>query len=181
MNYSALKKYSIGNGEGIRTSLYVSGCNFHCNGCFNPETWDFNFGVPYTIETENEILSLIKSDRVNGLSLLGGDPLWQSYEDIEQLLALVNKVKVLNKTTWIWSAFTWEELMEDESHKTNPELWSKRKELILACDVWVDGRFILKERNLKLQWCGSNNQRVIDIKKSLESNSLILYSSDFTQ
>jgi anaerobic ribonucleoside-triphosphate reductase activating protein len=180
MNYSGLKKYSIGNGEGIRTSLYVSGCNFHCNGCFNPETWDFNYGLPYTDKTEEEILNLIKSDRVDGLSLLGGDPLCQSYEDIELLLQLVLKVKDLGKNTWIWSGFTWEELMQTSFNESH-QLWQKRKELISACDVWVDGRFVMKERNLNLQWCGSNNQRIIDVKQSIDQNNLVLYKSDFTR
>jgi anaerobic ribonucleoside-triphosphate reductase activating protein len=178
MNYSALKRYSIGNGEGVRTSLYVSGCNFHCKGCFNPETWDFNYGNPYTKETEEEILKLVSSDRVNGLSLLGGDPLWQSVEDMRLLISLVDNVKQLNKTVWIWSAFTWEELFEK---KQESELWQTRWELIKACDIWVDGRFILSERNLKLQWCGSNNQRVLDVKQSLEANSPVKYTSTFTK
>lgn len=180
MNYAKIKHYDPANGEGIRISLFVSGCNFHCIGCFNPETWDFNYGSPYTNETEAELLRLISSDRIKGLSLLGGDPLCQSYEDIELLLQLVRKVKDLGKNVWIWSAFTWEELMIQE-HEDQKELWQKRKELILACDIWVDGRFILKERNLNLQWCGSNNQRVINIKQSIENNDLILYKNKFAQ
>lgn len=181
MKYSGLKKYSIGNGEGVRVSLYVSGCKFHCKGCFNPETWDFNTGWEYTEETEKEILELVKSDRVDGLSLLGGDPLWQSYKDMEQLFNLVNKVAMLGKTTWLWSGFTFEELMEDELEKEDPELWVMRRSLAFACDVWVDGRFILDKRDLRLQWCGSTNQRVIDIRKSLEKGEVILYKNKFTK
>lgn len=88
---------------------------------------------------------------------------------------------MLGKTTWLWSGFTFEELMEDETEKEDPELWVMRRSLALACDIWVDGRFILSKRDLRLQWCGSTNQRVIDIQKTLENKEVVLYKSNFTK
>lgn len=173
MNYSGINFCDIANGKGIRVSLFVSGCHFHCDGCFNPEAWDYEYGKPYTKETENKILEEIKKPHIRGLSILGGDPLCQSYEGMNQLFSLANKVNELGKNTWIWTAYTWEELMEDETEKEGPLLWQMRRSLVLACDVWVDGRFILNQKDLSLAFRGSKNQRVIDIKKSLEKKEVV--------
>ena len=100
---------------------------------------------------------------------------------MEQLLNLVNKVAILGKTTWIWSGFTFEEIMEDENNKEDPLLWQMRRSLICACDVFVDGRFQVENKDLRLQWCGSTNQRVIDMQKTLEQGKVILYKSDYTK
>lgn len=163
MNYAKIKYFDIANGEGIRISLFVSGCKFHCINCFNEITWNFNHGNLYTEQTEQSIIQFLSKPYVKGLSLLGGDPLWQTEEDINQLISLVNKTKSMNKTVWIWSGFTWEELSPVQ-HK-----------LIDLCDVFVDGRYIDELRDLTLKWCGSSNQRVIDVQKSLKNNSVVLY------
>lgn len=181
MKYGRIISYDVGNGEGVRASLFVSGCQFHCKECFNSETWEYNYGKEYTQETEDYILNLIKKPYFHGLSLLGGDPLWQSYSGMEQLLNLVNKVAMLGKTTWIWSGFTFEEIMEDETKKEDTLLWQMRRSLICACDVFVDGRFQVENKDLRLQWCGSTNQRVIDVQKTLKQNKVILYKSDYTK
>lgn len=154
----------IANGEGVRVSLFVSGCKFHCKNCFNQITWDFNHGNPYTEQTEQSIIQFLSKPYIKGLSILGGDPLWQSKEDINQLVSLANKVKSINKDIWIWSGFTWEELSPIQ-HK-----------LIDLCDVFVDGKYIDELKDLTLKWCGSSNQRVIDIQKSLKQNHIILHT-----
>lgn len=181
MNYSGIKEYDIANGPGIRVSLFVSGCNFHCKGCFNPETWDFNYGENFTALTMKEIVDKVKSDRIAGFSLLGGDPLWQIPWDIFKLTELCKRIKHTGKSVWIWSGFTWEEIMEKklENCETDEEktILKYRQNLIKECDVWVDGRFVEAQRDLRLQWRGSTNQRVIDVKKSLDSNKIILYET----
>ena len=181
MNYAKINLFDIANGEGIRVSLFVSGCNFHCKDCFNPEAWDCGYGKDFSKKEEEIILNRLKDEKFDGLSLLGGDPLWQSYSGMEQLLNLVNKVAMLGKTTWIWSGFTFEEIMEDANNKEDPLLWQMRKSLICACDVFVDGRFQVENKDLRLQWCGSTNQRVIDMQKTLEQGKVILYKSDYTK
>lgn len=167
MNYAKIKHFDIANGEGVRTSLFVSGCQFHCDECFNQESWDYNHGNLFTTETENHILSTLQSSYVNGLSILGGDPLWQDEEGISQLTHLVEQAKLIEKTVWIWSGFTWEQL---------PSLSKTKQNLIKLCDVMIDGRYDKNLRDLKLKWRGSSNQRVIDIQKSLENKKIILYT-----
>ena len=181
MNYAKINLFDIANGEGIRVSLFVSGCNFHCKDCFNPEAWDCEYGKDFSKKEEEIVLNRLKDEKFDGLSLLGGDPLWQSYSGMEQLLNLVNKVAMLGKTTWIWSGFTFEEIMEDENNKEDPLLWQMRRNLICACDVFIDGRFQVENKDLRLQWCGSTNQRVIDMQKTLEQGKVILYKSDYTK
>lgn len=166
MNYAKIKHFDIANGEGVRMSLFVSGCNIHCNGCFNEEAWDFKYGQPYTQETQQEIIALISNPNIDGLSLLGGDPLSQDENGLSDLIALIKEVKALGKTVWLWSGFTWEYIMS----KGSP----KQQELVKLCDVWVDSPFVLELRDLRLKWRGSSNQRVIDVQKSLESNELII-------
>lgn len=176
MYYSNINKFDIANGEGIRVSLFVSGCKFYCQDCFNPEAWDFNYGKQFTEETFDEIIELVRNPNVDGLSILGGDPLWQKWWDICDLIELCESVHKLNKTVWIWSGFTWERIFL----KIDPKLLGMedvvRKELISNCDVWIDGQFNKDLKNLRLKWCGSSNQRVIDVEKSLQSNKAILYT-----
>lgn len=167
MFYSNIIEHDIANGEGVRTSLFVSGCKFHCEDCFNSESWDFNYGKPYTQETENHILSTLQSSYINGLSILGGDSLWQDEEGIAQLTRLVVQVKLIEKTVWIWSGFTWEQL---------PSLSKTKQNLVKLCDIMIDGKYDKNLRDLKLKWRGSSNQRVIDIQKSLENKKIILYT-----
>lgn len=167
MNYAKIKHFDIANGERVRTSLFVSGCQFHCDECFNQEAWDYNHGTLFTTETENHILSTLQSSYVNGLSILGGDPLWQDEEGIAQLTHLVEQVKLIGKTVWIWSGFTWEQL---------PSLSKTKQKLIKLCDVMIDGKYDKNLRDLKLKWRGSSNQRIIDIQKSLKNKKLVLYT-----
>lgn len=173
MNYASIRKMDIANGEGVRVSLFVSGCNFHCKNCFNTEAQSFEYGHEYTQDTEERILSLVSKPYVAGLSILGGDPLWQSEEDIKlYLIPLVEKTKSLNKTVWLWSGFTWEEV---NHNPISSSLITRRKHLVKKCDVFVDGRYKDDLRDLNLKWRGSSNQRVIDVQETLKSNEVVLY------
>lgn len=164
MFYSNIIEHDIANGEGVRISLFVSGCQFHCEDCFNPESWDYNYGKPYTQETTDYILSILQSPYVNGLSILGGDPLWQDEDGIAQLIDLVKQVKNIEKTVWIWSGFTWEQL---------PSLSKSKQNLVQLCDVMIDGLYDKKLRDLRLKWRGSSNQRIIDIQQSIKEGKVI--------
>lgn len=164
MNYAKIKHFDIANGEGVRTSLFVSGCQFHCEDCFNSETWDYDYGNLYTKETENHILSTLQDSYIDGLSILGGDPLWQDEDGIAQLTKLVEQVKSIGKTVWIWSGFTWEQL---------PSLSASKQNLIKLCDVMIDGLYNKTLRDLRLKWRGSSNQRVINIQQSIKEGKVI--------
>lgn len=168
MNYSQLIACDTANGEGIRTSLFVSGCTNHCPGCFNQEAQDFNYGKPYTQDTENMLLDCIKQPYVAGLSILGGDPLCQDDMGLITLNFLAHKVHSLGKTVWLWTGFKW----EDFNFTNN---FSLKSMLLSACDVVVDGPFIEAEKDLTLAFRGSRNQRVIDVRKTLEKGEIILY------
>lgn len=167
MNYSGIKYTDMINGKGIRVSLFVSGCNHYCEGCFNKDTWDENYGSPFTSKEENEIFQYFKKyeNSLKGLSILGGDPTYPS--NIDPLIEFIQKFRALfpKKDIWMWSGYTWEEI------NTDP----KTLELISLCDVLIDGKFILELKDLTLKWRGSKNQRVIDVKKSLISNTLVNY------
>ena len=176
MHYSNIIEEDIANGQGVRTTLFVSGCKFHCKECFNSEAWDFNYGKEYTEETESYILEQVSKPYIKGLSLLGGDPLWQDMDGLKQLRQLVQKVHDLDKTVWIWSGFTWEELLRKgrlTDHMVDKE-WEivsidiQKLCLVCDCDVFVDGLFEYDKKDLSLAWRGSRNQRVIDVNKTLD-------------
>ena len=168
MNYSQLITCDTANGEGIRTSLFVSGCTNHCPGCFNQEAQDFNYGKLYTQDTENILLDCIKQPYISGLSILGGDPLCQDDMGLITLNFLAHKVHSLGKTVWLWTGFKW----EDFNFTNNFSLQSL---LLSACDVVVDGPFIEAEKDLTLAFCGSRNQRIIDVRETLGKGEIILY------
>lgn len=168
MNYSQLIACDTANGEGVRTSLFVSGCTNHCPGCFNQEAQDFNYGKLYTQDTENILLDCIKQPYVSGLSILGGDPLCQDDMGLITLNFLAHKVHSLGKTVWLWTGFKWENF-----NFTNN--FSLQSLLLSACDVVVDGPFIEAEKDLTLAFRGSRNQRIIDVRKTLGKGEIILY------
>lgn len=171
MYYGNIKKYDIANGEGVRISLFVSGCTNHCKNCFQPETWDFAYGKPYTKETEAEILDFLKNDFCKGLSLLGGDPF--EFSNQEELVKLCKKAKELypNKDIWAWTGFILDQDLLDGGRRHGP----MTDELLSYIDVLVDGPFVEEKKNIQLAFRGSENQRVIDLKKSLAQNEIILY------
>lgn len=171
MNYGNIKFYDIANGEGIRTSLFVSGCTNHCQGCFNKEAQDFNYGQLYTPETEQTILKQISKPYVAGLSILGGDPLCQNNAGLTCLIELTNAVHDSGKTVWLWTGFVW----EDFDHIKMTLNKALIKTLLYNCDVVVDGPFIQAKKDLTLAFRGSSNQRIIDVPKTIQTGKVVLY------
>lgn len=170
MNYSEIIPCDIANGEGVRVSLFVSGCSHHCPGCFNQDAQSYSFGNPYTPDTEAQIIDLLKPSYISGLSILGGDPLCQDDMGLITLNFLARKVHELGKTVWLWTGDIWDDL--------DFKNYSLKSLLISACDVVVDGPFIEAKKDLSLVWKGSANQRVIDVRKSIASNKVILYKGE---
>lgn len=168
MKYADIKKYDISNGVGIRVSLFVSGCNHHCKGCFNAEAWDFNYGKDFTDNTINEIIEALEPSYINGLSLLGGEPL--DPKNQAGILKLLRKVKEVypEKNIWCYSGYLYEYLLEQS--KANNIL----NEIISNIDILVDGKFDIDKKDITLLFRGSSNQRIIDVKKSLKENKIVL-------
>ncbi len=162
MRYNRIRKMDISNGPGIRVSIFMQGCAFHCENCFNPETWDFDKGEEFTEETIATVLDLCSDEHISGLSILGGEPMHPKNIGATQKLAQAFKEKYPNKNLWVWSGYTFDEYLKD-------------KEVMKYIDVLVDGRYIDKLHDFRLKWRGSSNQRVIDVKKSLKKKEIILY------
>lgn len=162
MRYNKIRKMDISNGPGVRVSIFMQGCTFKCKNCFNPETHDFNGGEEFTDEVIDKVLDLCDKDYIVGLSILGGEPLHPKNIEGTTLLAKKFKEKFKDKTIWVWSGFLYDRDLKD-------------KEILNYIDVLVDGQFKEELHNPKLKWCGSSNQRVIDVKKSIEENKIILY------
>lgn len=175
MNYGNIKFYDIANGEGIRTSLFVSGCPIHCHGCFNQEAQDYNYGQPYTNQTHNTILEQISKPYIAGLSLLGGDPMCQDYDGLVNLISLAQEVRNMGKTVWLWTGMRYEDIFPPEHKGGWTAIEYARQCLFMACDVVVDGPFIEAQKDLTLAFRGSKNQRLIDVDKTLKANKVILY------
>lgn len=167
MNYAKIRTYDIANGEGVRTSLFVSGCTNCCPGCFNPEEQDFNFGEKYTGQHTLEIVNLVADPVVSGLSILGGDPLCQNKEGLYDLILLCDMVHSLGKTVWLWTGFVWEDVMASGN--------TYQRELLIHCDVVIDGPFVQSLSDRALIWRGSANQRVIDVQKTIQQGKVTLY------
>jgi anaerobic ribonucleoside-triphosphate reductase activating protein len=170
MNYGTIKKTDIANGLGVRVSLFVSGCRHHCKGCFNAETWDFNYGKPFTKETEEEILKALKPNHIAGFSLLGGEPFEPENQAV--LAGLLKKIKETypQKDIWCYSGYLFDEDMLKES-KIRCEYTD---EMLKYIDILVDGEFIEEKRDLMLNFRGSSNQRIILVQKSLEEGKIVL-------
>ena len=168
MNYATIKKTDVANGPGVRVSLFVSGCTHHCKGCFNSEAWDFHYGQAYTEETEQEILQALAPDYIRGLSLLGGEPM--EPENRGAVLSLVKKVREQypQKTIWCYTGY----LFDRELCKKSRARCEVTDEMLALLDVLVDGRFVEEKKNIMLLFRGSSNQRLIDVKKSLEQGSV---------
>ncbi|MFR8506704.1 MAG: anaerobic ribonucleoside-triphosphate reductase activating protein [Peptoniphilus sp.] len=162
MNFAQIRKYDVANGPGIRTTIFVTGCTHKCPNCFNEEYQDFNFGNPWTRKETDEVIEDLKLDEVKGLTVLGGEP-FQNEVDLLQVLRDIKKE--VQKDIWIFSGYTYEEILKDQD----------KKKLLEECDVLVDGRFVEALKDLSLRFRGSSNQRIIDIKKSLEANKVILF------
>jgi len=171
MNYGEIKNFDIANGEGVRVSLFVSGCTHHCKNCFNKETWDFAFGKPFTAETEERLLAALKPDYINGLSLLGGEP----FEPQNQaaLLPFLRHVRAQypEKTIWCYTGYLFDtELLADSRARC-----AETDEMLSLLDVLVDGEFVQELYNISLQFRGSSNQRIIDVQQSLARGAVVPY------
>ena len=174
MNYSGIKKYDIANGPGVRVSLFVSGCRHHCEGCFNPETWDFNYGNVYTPEVEAEILEACAPDYITGLSLLGGEPMEPENQPFVLELLRKFKARFPEKTVWCYSGYLLDEHLL--AGKLGPA--EITKEILSYLDVLVDGEFHIKEKDLSLRFRGSCNQRVIRVKESIANNEIVHWNEE---
>lgn len=173
MNYAKIRKCDVANGPGVRVSLFVSGCNHHCKNCFNREAWDFNYGEKFTEKQEEQIIEDLKPDYITGLSLLGGEPFEQTNQ--EGLAPLVEKVKQTypDKKIWCYTGFTFDKQILGQM--IGEEDRSTTKQMLKNIDYIVDGRFVEELKDPKLQFRGSSNQRIIDVKKSLAENEIILW------
>jgi len=161
MRYQKIRKMDISNGPGVRISIFMQGCTFHCKGCFNPETHDFDGGYEFTDEIIQKVLTLCEKDYIVGLSILGGEPLHKKNIEGTTKLARAFKEKFPQKNIWVWTGFLFDRDLQG-------------KEILDYIDVLVDGQFQEELKNPRLKWCGSSNQRVIDVKESLKKKQVIL-------
>lgn len=170
MHYGNIKKFDIADGIGVRVSLFVSGCTHHCEGCFQPETWNFDYGNLFTIDTQNEIIDALSPDYIDGLTLLGGEPF--EPENQKVLLPFLKKIKELlpHKTIWAYSGYTFEELSQNSRARCE-----FTDEILSMLDVLVDGEFKQDLKNISLKFRGSSNQRVIDVQKTLKEGNIVLF------
>ena len=166
MNYAEIKYMDVANGPGVRTSVFVSGCTHHCEGCFNKEAWDFNYGQPFAKNIEDDILLSLR----NGITFLGGEPF--EVENLKTLVPFVNRIRDVKPdiSIWFYSGYTWEEL------RNRTGIAKELTDSILSnIDVLVDGEFIQEKKNMMIQFRGSENQRIIDVKRTLKQNQIIIW------
>lgn len=163
MRYNKIRKMDISNGPGVRVSIFLQGCAFNCKNCFNPETHDFNGGQPFDEETVNEVLKLCDNENVKGLSILGGEPLHPNNIKATEMLSKAFKEKFGDsKDVWVWTGFTFENI--------------KDKDALKDIDVLVDGQYVDELHNPLLNWRGSSNQRILNVKETLKENKPVLYT-----
>ena len=175
MNYHNITYPDMNNGDGLRVVLWLSGCSHHCYNCQNPQTWDANSGIPFDESAKKELFRELDKDYISGLTLTGGDPLFES--NLDGVLELVNEIRLLfpNKSIWLYSGYTWSEIFNDGVYLTRDCAGWKRREIVKKCEVLVDGRYIDSQRNVQAKWRGSDNQRVINIQESLKQGKVVLY------
>ena len=172
MHYGEIKNCDIANGEGVRVTLFVSGCANHCKGCFQPQTWDFDYGQPFTAETEAEVLALLAPDYINGLTLLGGEPF--EPENQRALLPFLRRVRERypRKTIWAFTGFSYEALLTEGSHPR----CEVTDELLSLLDVLVDEPFVKALLDISLRFRGSSNQRLIDLNETRRTGRTVLWA-----
>lgn len=171
MNYAAIKKYDVANGPGVRVSLFVSGCTHHCPGCFNQETWDFNYGKPFDSDVINEIIEAIQPSYIRGFTLLGGEPF--EYTNQIAVLPLLKEIRAHypNKDIWCYTGYDYEKDLLGDMAKQ----YSETYEMLSLIDILVDGEFVESKKDLALRFRGSSNQRIIMVPESLEQNKVVLW------
>lgn len=162
MNYAKIRKFDVSNGPGVRTTLFVSGCTNNCEGCFNKDLQNFNYGDKWTKEIEDKFIEYVKNTNINGVNILGGEPMDQIKD--KDLYNLLKRIKdETKKSIWLWSGYLYEDILKNED----------RMAMLSFVDVLVDGRFEINKRNISLKYRGSSNQRVIDIPKSIENRGIV--------
>lgn len=177
-NYYKINYYDTGNGPGLRVTIFFCGCEHYCKNCFNQELWDFNIGKPFTRKIYKKEIKPAINDHIAGISILGGEPL--NPHNIEATANLINwfAEDFPNKNIWIWTGYTWEELMfrywKNKNNDGDVLSW-----IISSVHVLIDGKFIEEEKDLTLKWRGSKNQRVIDVQKTLKEGKVILYEKAY--
>ena len=173
MNYAKINKNDIANGIGVRVTLFVSGCTHFCKGCFNSEAWDFNYGEPFTEDTVNELLEALAPSWIDGLTLLGGEPM--EPQNQRALLPFLKKLKELypEKTIWCFSGYT----LEDELLSDSRARCEVTDEMLSLIDVLVDGEFVEELKDISLRFKGSSNQRLIDLKSTLASGEIVIWNN----
>lgn len=175
MRYALVRAMDVNNGPGICASLFVQGCNHHCKDCFNPDTWDFEGGYVWDGRIEFKFIEACKNEHVKNVCILGGEPLDQG-NDLLKLLTRIKKE--VRKPIWLWTGYTWEEIFENPYTVKQQNFDHKRiiqKEILKSCDIVVDGPFISELKDNYLKHKGSHNQRIIDVKKTIELNRVVLY------
>lgn len=177
MRFASMRNLDISNGEGVGVSLFVQGCPFHCFGCFNSDTWDFNGGKEWTEEAKNKFMKLIDRPYIKRISFLGGECLAE--QNLDEVLSLIQEIRISfpEKTIWLYTGYSYSEIFRGQSSCLSQEGLNnfKRRKIIKLCDVLVDGEYIDEQKDLTLKWRGSKNQNCIDVKQSLAQNKMVLY------
>ena len=177
MNYSGISECDVLNGTGFRVVLFVSGCSHRCYNCQNPKTWDKNFGHPFTEKTKQYIFNCLDKDYIDGITITGGDPLYEN--NLDKVLKLVQEIRILfpEKTIWLYTGYTYSEIFRGQASCLSQEGLNnfKRRKIISNIDVLVDGKYIDSQRDITKKWAGSKNQQVINVKESIKNNKIILY------
>ena len=190
MRYAQIRSMDISNGEGIGIALFVQGCYFHCYNCFNPDTWDFHGGKEWTQKTEDKFIELANKPYIKRISILGGEPLAEeNLDDVAHLIHRINETfnnlqyidyidnNNHQKAIWLYTGYTWEELFNGGVYTSKEHSGLKRRNIIKQCHVLVDGRYIDSQKDITLKWRGSSNQRVINVKQTINQQKIILYTN----
>lgn len=177
MRFAQIRSMDISNGEGVGVSLFVQGCPFHCFGCFNSETWNFDGGKEWTEETEDKFMKLIDRPYIKRISFLGGEPLAE--QNLDDVLSLIKEIRISfpEKTIWLYTGYSYSDIFRGQSSCLSQEGLNnfKRRETIKLCNIVVDGEYIDEQKDLTLKWRGSKNQRVIDVQQTLKQEKVVLY------
>lgn len=185
MNYAQMRSMDISNGEGVGVSLFVQGCDFHCKNCFNSETWEFSKGQEWNDNVQKQFINLIDKPFIKRVSILGGEPLHP--KNVQNVLKIVDEIRVSypTKNIWLYTGYTWEEIWIRDKMKPDDNIkdmrrkaiGNLRRELVSKCDVLIDGRYVDELRDVSLHWCGSSNQRVINVQETLKQNQIVVWES----
>lgn len=171
MNYHNITHADMKNGDGLRVVLWLSGCSHNCRNCQNPQTWNPKSGITFDLKAKNEIYDELKNDYISGITFSGGDPLYET--NLDEVLELINSIreKFPDSSIWIYTGYSLEEIM-----KNTDNISDKRKDIVLKCDVLVDGKYINELRDISLEWRGSSNQRVIDMQETIRKGEIVLWA-----